>query len=141
MKFCIKNLTVCLILMVLISIFTKCVAQNPFSDAMRTCETYSKQGSIPYDNENFGVLITLQKKGDKCVYKEKIFQDKKSQTLTCNFQQHQWAPIADSMEKFNTAFKKEIIKNPIFEAKLTTNGEVFQKYLADPKNCSITHSK
>ena len=31
------------------------------------------------------------------------------------------------------ALKKQIDKNPIFGAKMTTNGEVFQAFLANPK--------
>ena len=35
----------------------------------------------------------------------------------------------------------ELDKNKIFEAKLTTNYEVFQKYLSNPNTCEITYSK
>ena len=46
-----------------------------------------------------------------------------------------------NQDLYNNTFKKEISKNNIFSAKLTSNGEVFQKYLVDPKYCQITHSK
>ena len=61
--------------------------------------------------------------------------------LTCEFNQTQQDFIANSMTRFSDMFKKQIEKNRIFEAKLTTNGEVFQKYLANPQYCKITHSK
>lgn len=116
-------------------------AENAFSAAIRTCQPYSKDGAVVYEGQTFNILVTLQKKADKCVYKEKIYQDKKYQMLTCNFEKSQLGPIADSMEKYNKIFKVEIAKNSIFEAKMTTNGEVFQNYLANPKYCSISHSK
>jgi len=112
-----------------------------FSDAIKTCENYSKDGAIEYEGQLFNILITLQKRGDTCIYKEKIYQGKDYQMLTCNFDKSQLAPISTSMAKYNNIFKKEISKNPIFEAKMTTNGEVFQNYLANPKFCSISHSK
>mgnify|MGYP003518574584 FL=1 len=49
--------------------------------------------------------------------------------------------MSSSMEKFNSEFKKQIAKNKIFEAKMTSNGEIFNKYLANPQFCTITHSK
>ena len=61
--------------------------------------------------------------------------------LTCNFDKDQLLFMSDSMEKYSGIFKKELAKNKIFEAKMTTNGEVFQKYLANPKYCRITTSK
>ena len=74
-------------------------------------------------------------------YKEKIYQGREYQMLTCNFDEGQLPFMSKSMEKFSETFKKQLAKNPIFEAKMTTNGEVFQKYLANPKYCTITHSK
>ena len=117
------------------------IAQTEFSKALRTCETYRQDGSITHNGEVFDLTITLDKSRNKCVYKEKIYQGKKYQMLTCNFENGQLPAIADSMEKFTNFYKKEIAKNKIFEAKMTTNGEVFQKYLANPKYCTITHSK
>ena len=117
------------------------IAQTEFSKALRTCETYRQDGSITHNGEVFDLTITLDKSRNKCVYKEKIYQDKKYQMLTCNFENGQLPAIADSMEKYTNFYKKEIAKNKIFEAKMTTNGEVFQKYLANPKYCTITHSK
>ena len=113
-----------------------------FPQAVATCEKYSQQGSIEHNNEIFNILITLEKKrGDSCIYKEKIFQGKNYQLLTCEFTQNELNYISNSMQKFNDTFRVQIAKNRIFEAKLTTNGEVFQKYLANPNYCKITHSK
>ena len=117
------------------------IAQTEFSKALRTCETYRQDGSITHNGEVFDLTITLDKSRNKCVYKEKIHQGKKYQMLTCNFENGQLPAIADSMEKYTNFYKKEIAKNKIFEVKMTTNGEVFQKYLANPKYCTITHSK
>ena len=115
------------------------VAQSYFPQAIKTCEKYSQDGSASYNNETFGILITLQKsKNDMCTYKEKIYQGNEYQMLTCNFHSSQLADISDSMTRYNDTFRTEIAKNRIFEAKMTTNGEVFQKYLANPKYCKIT---
>lgn len=117
-------------------------AQISFSDALKTCEPYTKQGSIEKNDEVFNLLITLEKsRNNKCTYKEKIYQDNSYQLLTCNFEPSQLAFMSKSMKKFSEVFYKQIIENPIFEAKMTTNGEVFQKYLANPKYCEITHSR
>ncbi len=116
--------------------------QTNFSKALRTCEKFSQTGSIEKDNEVFNILVTLEKaKNGKCVYKEKIYQGSDYQMLTCNFDKDQLPFMSDSMEKYSGIFKKELAKNKIFEAKMTTNGEVFQKYLANPKYCHITTSK
>lgn len=137
-----KILSFTLIAVLTLVLSIKTIAQSTFSKAIKTCESYSQDGSIMHNGEKFNVLITLDKaKNDKCIYKEKIYQDKKYQMLTCEFNQTQQDFIADSMTRFNDMFKKEIAKNRIFEAKLTTNGEVFQKYLVNPQYCKITHSK
>ena len=117
-------------------------AQTAFVEAIKTCENYKKEGSIKHQGEVYNLTITLNKaKGNKCIYKEKIHQDKKFQMLTCEFKQTQQDFIEDSMSRFSDTFKKEIAKNEIFEAKLTTNAEVFQKYLVDQTLCQITYSK
>ena len=115
--------------------------QTNFSRALSTCENYSQHGSIAHEGEIFNILVTLEKKADKCVYKEKIYQGKEYQMLTCHFDKEQLPAMTKSMEKYSELFKKELAKNKIFEAKMTTNGEVFNKYLANPKYCQITHSK
>lgn len=120
---------------------TQATIQASFPQAIATCENYSKQGSVKHEGEVFNILVTLEKKGNKCVYKEKIYQDNKYQMLTCNFEQSQLSYLSASMQKFNDMFKKQISQNSIFEAKMTTNGEIFQKYLIDPTYCKITHSK
>lgn len=138
-----KKIAILSVLTLFTFLFFNCGAQiqNSFPQAIATCENYSKQGSIAHNNEIFNLLITLDKKGDKCVYKEKIYQNKDYQMLTCNFEQSQLEFLSKSMQEYNTTFKKQILKNDIFEAKMTTNGEIFQKYLIDPKYCKITHSK
>ena len=116
-------------------------AQTTFSSALRSCSDYSQDGTVMHNNEVFHILITLNKgRNNTCVYKEKIYQNKNYQMLTCNFDNGLLKPIADSMDKYSETFKKEIAKNKIFEAKLTGNGEVFQKYLTNRKYCAITHS-
>ena len=119
---------------------TNVFALSNFSQALSTCENYSKEGSIKHKNETFDLLITLNKaKNGKCVYKEKIYQDDNYQMLTCNFEKSQLEFLSKSMEEFNTTFRKQIAQNNIFEAKMTTNGVIFQKYLIDPQYCKITH--
>lgn len=132
------------ILFLLFAIFftTSAFAIDEFSSALKTCEDFSREGSIPYQNEVFNVLVTLEKnKKGECLYKERIFQGKSYQQLNCTFSQADLPAISSSMEEFNRVFKKQIDKNPIFGAKMTTNGEVFQAFLANPKYCEITYSK
>ncbi len=137
-----KKFKVIFAVFVLFSIFSPVFAENNFSNALRNCGKYSKDGVIPYENQNFNVSINLEKsiKGG-CIYKEKIHQDIGYELLTCNFTKNQLPYIADSMERFNQYYKKEIAKNSIFEAKMTSNGEVFEKYLANPAICNITYKK
>jgi len=124
-----------------ITAISKAFMEPKFYEAIATCEEYSKQGSIEHKNETFNILVTLNKKGNKCVYKEKIYQDKDYQMLTCNFDDKQLNFLSNSMKNFTNTFPAQIAKNNIFEAKMTTNGEIFQKYLIDPQYCQITHSK
>ncbi|MBQ9150301.1 hypothetical protein IJX73_05150 [bacterium] len=117
-------------------------AQIPFPQAIATCEEYSQDGTIEYKGEAFDLTITLNKaKDNRCIYKEKIHQNRSYQMLTCEFTKNQLGFLSDSMTRFNKEFKKQIDKNKIFEAKMTTNGEIFQKYLVNPNYCKITHSK
>ena len=139
-----KNLSLFLLLITVLFALTteKNLAKSKFSQALKNCETYSQKGSITHNNEVFNISITLNKTFlNKCVYKEKIYQDNNYQMLTCTFKQNQLDYISDSMSRFYETFRVQISKNPIFEAKLTTNGEIFQKYLIDQKYCKITHSK
>lgn len=138
-----KNLILVLALLSFLVLNTKIAfAENNFSKALRTCENYTKSGSIPFNGENFDLLITLNKtlKG-QCIYKEKIIQPVGYELLTCTFSKDHLPFLADSMEKYNQTFKKEIAKNDIFEAKMTTNGVVFKKYLSNPELCKITSKK
>ena len=122
-----KILSIISIVLLFCAVTMKIYAQSDFIKAIKTCESYSQDGAIEHDGEVFNIRITLDKaKDNKCIYREKIYQ--------VDF-------IANSMTRFSDMFKKQIAKNRIFEAKLTTNGEVFQKYLANPQYCKITHSK
>lgn len=127
---------------IFLGMYSKLNAQSTFYQALKTCENYKQEGVVEHDREFFTIQVTLQKaRNNKCVYSEKISQGKDYQTLTCNFDMAQLPFLSDSMERFNNTFKTEIAKNRIFEAKMTTNGEIFQKYLIDKKYCQITHSK
>ena len=67
---------------------SKAQALLSFPQAVATCEKYSLQGGAEYNNEYFNILITLEKgRGNSCIYKEKIFQNKNYQLLTCEFHQ------------------------------------------------------
>ncbi len=112
-----------------------------FPQALKTCETYSQNGSAAHQNTTFNLNISLEKKANKCVYKEKISLGKEYELLTCNFSMSDLEAMSKYMQDYNNVFKNEIAKNKIFGAKMTSNALVFQKYIADPKNCQITHSK
>ena len=136
-------INIALVLMTFVAINQIACAQLPFAQAIATCEEYNQEGTIEFSGEAFNLTITLNKakKGDKCIYKEKIHQNKSYQMLTCQFSKNQLSALSNSMTRFNQEFKKQIDKNRIFEAKMTTNGEIFQKYLVNPNYCNITHSK
>ena len=116
-------------------------AENTFTTALRTCNKYSQLGGVDFNGNYFNILITLDKSKKGCIYKEKIYQQSDYQMLTCTFQTGQLSSIADSMSKFTEAYKKEIAKNKIYEAKLTNNAEIFEKYLINSQICKITSSK
>lgn len=137
-KFLVFNLIIFLAIFGILS----AKAQSKFANAIKTCESYSNDGAVKHNGETFNILITLNKaKGNKCIYREKIYQQKDYQMLTCEFNQNQMDFISDSMSRFNKEFANEIAKNNIFEAKLTTNAEVFQRYLVDQDICKISYSK
>ena len=116
--------------------------QTEFLNALKTCENFTQEGSIEKNNELYNLKITLKKlKNDKCQYREKITQAIQEQTLICNFNKEQIYFITNSMLEFYKAFPKEIAKNKIFEAKLSTNGVIFQKYLIDKNYCTIEQLK
>lgn len=115
--------------------------ETEFSKAMLNCDSYSQDGAIPYNGQTFNLKITLQKSKGKCVYKEKIYQNIGYEQLTCNFDKDGMKYISNSMSEFADVYKKEIAKNKIFEAKLTSNADVFQKYLVEKKYCQISHFK
>ena len=111
-----------------------------FYDALKTCETFEQLGAIPYKSEVFDLKINIEKKRDKCVYTEKISQGKDYHMMTCNFKMEELEYLSNSMRRFAEAYAKEMEKNRIFEAKMTTNADIYNKYLADPKYCKITNS-
>jgi len=114
----------------------------PFTTAIRTCEAFSMEGEANHNSEIFDVSISLSKtKENACIYKEKISQGKNYELLTCRFEKGYLPYIAESMTKFNNYYAKEIAKNEIFSAKLTSNGDILNKYLVNPKICQITYSK
>ena len=137
-----KKFQAVFLLVIVFSIFSPVFAENNFSKALRNCGKYTKNGVIPYKNQNFNVSISLEKnlKG-ACIYKEKVYQSSGFELLTCNFNKNQLPIIADSMERYNQYYKNQIAQNDIFEAKMTTNGEVFGEYLANPAICNITYKK
>ena len=122
-----------------ISLSLSALAQ-PFYEALEFCSPYSQDGGAVHEGQYFNILITLEKSKNKCVYKEKIYQNDKFQMLTCNFDKSTLPWLSESMKRFNEAYKKEISKNTIFEAKMTLNGEIFENYLIKPEYCSISHS-
>ena len=137
-----KKISLVLCLMALVALSTKAaVTTLSFPTALKTCENYSKTGGVTKQAQYFGITITLNKSKNKCIYKEKISQGKDWELLTCVFEKEQLPAIADSMQRFNDAFKADIAKNTIFEAKMTTNGEIFNGYLTNPNVCKVTHSK
>ena len=117
------------------------LAQSDFSTAIKNCEEFSLDGMATHNNQTFNLAITLEKSKDKCIYKEKIYQGKNYQMMTCKLEKGQLPFISDSMSRYNQFYKKEIAKNPIFSAKMTSNGEVFNKILANPAFCTVTYSK
>ena len=112
--------------------------RNHYSDA-HIEKTYHQKVSL--GTEYYNLLITLDKNKKTCTYKEKIYQSTGYQMLSCNFEMGQLNTIADIMENFNNAYKNEIAKNKIYEAKLTNSAEILEKYLINPKYCQITQSR
>ena len=135
-------LAMCFIFSIYINSVSFATSDIYFPLALKTCENYSNQGGVEYNKDYFNILITLEKtKSKKCLYKEKIYQGKNYQMLNCEFEIWQLEKLSKIMEEYNNAYKKEISKNKIYEAKLTASGEIFENYLIDPKYCKITHSK
>jgi len=117
-------------------------AQSKFYDALKTCENYSIEGGAQQEKTGryFSVSINMEKHRDTCVYKEKIAVGKDSQLLTCNFDKAVLPRLSTMMKDYNQKFKKEIAANPVFEAKLTANEDIFTDYLIRPEYCKITVS-
>lgn len=122
-----------------LGLFNIAFAQTNFTKALSTCEEYSQKGIIVHQNEAYTVQVTLQKgKKDNCVYKEKITIGQNIHLLTCTFNKMQTDNIAKTMNEFSEKYKTHMIKNPIFEAKLSTNAEIFQAYLTNHNYCQIS---
>ena len=115
-------------------------AETAFTTALRTCTPYSQQGSAMNAGHNYTISISLEKNKKNCVYKEKISLGSGYQLLTCRFKNEDLSEIADNMSAFTQAYKDQIAKNKIFEAKLTNNYYIFEQYLVKPEFCKITSS-
>lgn len=135
------SLLVCLVLL-----YACCVchiaysASSSFSYSLKSCQKYSKSADITRNGETYNMTITLDNKGNNCIYKEHVSQGPDFATLTCTFPKDALSFLSSTMEKYNDDFKVQIQKEPIFEAKMTNNNIIFQKYLADPHYCKITNS-
>ena len=106
-------------------LLSACVfAQNSFTKALRTCEKYSQLGGVALGDQYYNILITLDKNKKSCTYNEKIYQSSGYQLLSCNFKTEQLGTIADIMDNFTEAYKKEVAKNKIYEAKLTNTRNI-----------------
>ncbi len=114
---------------------------SAFTTAVETCQKYSKTGNIARNGEVYNLLITLENKGNHCQYKEKITYGVDYSLLTCNFPKTSLSYLANSMREYNDNFQAQIAKDNIYEAKLTNNYYIFEKYLANPQYCNITSSK
>lgn len=139
-----KNNYLFLCLVAVIFIFTcpgSLAKDSTFSKAIETCQKYSKSGDIARNGEVYNLLITLENKGNHCQYKEKITYGVNYSLLTCNFPKTSLSYLANSMREYNDNFQAQIAKDNIYEAKLTNNYYIFEKYLANPQYCNITGSK
>ena len=138
-----KKIFYFLYVLVIISSFfaVKALAASAFPTALKTCESFSQQGSVMHNSGYYKIDVSLSKDRNKCTYKEKITHDADWDLLKCSFDMSIMSEIADSMQKFNDIFKTDIAKNPVFGFKMSTNSEVLNTYLVDPKYCSITTSR
>lgn len=137
-----KNFIFCLVLFFLISTtlvsFSK---ESEFSKAIKTCQNYTKNQDIIRGGEFFNIKVSLENKGNACVYKEKISQGDEFFVLTCNFSKNVLNYLSGQMEIYNDTYKNQIAKENIFEAKMTNNPAILDKYLSNPQYCNITTSK
>ena len=131
----------------LVLVFTFLFSQNitfgqtAFLEALNSCNPYTQEGMLSHKGVMYNIVISLKKlKDGKCQYKESISQINKVNTLTCKFNETQINYITDSMKRFYSTFEEEIAKNRIYEAKLTTNGEIFQEILINKTYCTIEES-
>ena len=124
--------------------FYTCLAsfagENNFSEALETCKKYSKSENITRNGILYNLTISLESKGNNCIYKEKISEGNKSSALNCTFSKTILPALATSMKEYNNEFKAQIAKNKIYEAKMTNNYTIFKEYLANPQYCNITTS-
>ncbi len=117
-------------------------AESNFAHALRTCEPYLLDGSLVRNGQKFNIAVTLEKSKKKktCIYKEKIYQGIEYQMLTCNINYEQLPQLADLMDKHYNEHKAEIMKEKIFEAKMTSNEDILKTYLTNTNFCNITYS-
>lgn len=117
------------------------VYATDFSNAIKVCAPFSASENIYKTDSVVNLKITLEKKANKCIYKEKITFSSGSHLMTCSFNQSDLESISLAMEEYYRADKAELDKNKIFQAKMTSNDKLFEKYLTNPKYCNITADK
>jgi len=139
-----KNLFVYTLFAGLICTLSSNVAfgETNFSRAIATCENFKQSEILIHQNEAYNVTVTLEKnKKNQCVYQEKITIGKNIHLLTCSFGQKEMKHISQLMSDFSNRFKVHMQNHPLYEAKLSTNSEIFQKYLTDNTYCKISGSQ
>ena len=114
---------------------------SDFSKAIKTCAPFSAVEDIYKTNAIVNLKITLEKKGNKCIYKENITFSAGSHLMTCMFEQSDLETISLAMEEYYRADKAALDRNKIFQAKMTSNDRLFEKYLTNPKYCNIAADK
>ena len=115
--------------------------ENTFPEALKTCQKYSKTQDLVRYGSVFTLSITLENKANGCVYKEKISQGQDYNLMTCTFPKNTLSVLSDLMSEYNKQYKTQIAKENIFEAKMTNNYTIMEKYLANPKYCKITANR
>ena len=135
-KFFITAIVIC----ICIAVYAKS-QDDKFINALRDCSSYKESGNINTDGVN--AQSTKEITGwnsDKCVYKEAINLNGTHVNIKCNFtksQINEITTVADayyvtlkySQESIDTSSVDAIKNNPL--------ANVFNKYIQDPKVCSI----
>jgi len=115
------------------------VFASDFSKAIKTCASFSDSKDITISGKITNLAISLNKKGNKCIYKEKITQSIYTHLLTCTFEEKNLQQLSILMEEYYQQNKAALDKNKIFQAKMSSNSELFEHFLANPKYCNITN--